>query len=611
MTQYTPVCKNIVTNLDEFGLIVGLKRNTGESLVSYRDRILLHTKNPPTSTVEGLRNGISNLFELTDNLVLSLSLKPIASNHTISTSVSVTDTILYDSELTLTAGLLAGKTLQIGTNKWVIKNNTTTSIEVINTASIIQSDWRNKPYYVYPGNPKVDLKPGRLILYSDYIDTDTYYVDLDIEFLENEIHYLFELVAYINRHSTYWAAELSSDDYKYYLVKTLYPQTNIKNVTEHVTTNPVRKLEYGDIVSKSLTCNNTDVLITEIDDVNMLLNNENQTTGSYHLYDVDPNNQSTVVVPYIDHQLPDLVLHSRFNNSTYNYEVYQENEVGIDTITRDLHALTHWDESGFFYFTSIGTKSYRTHKLQASAYTNTLHSQLSYIAAFERVGSVIYNATNKISLTVNQTGTGFTCDFVHPFVGYLYEIKGFRKGLKEIIKTGITGTSITLNFSEYLIDSSVLFVQVFYIDATTYNLVPHTSYNISPTSRAITINFNETLSGNYRIVIGCNDNVPFNNYRSTWGDYFVDYAKGTLYTHSANNTGARLSYQYSTTPYYVRSNDIIVYNIGNEDFLRSKSSKTEQIEYTQYINKLIREDSQKELYEIVNELYGKSQRWGE
>jgi len=69
MSTYTPVAFSVPTGLDEQGLRLGLYRLDGESLTSFRRRLLLETRQPSSPTESGFLHSISRKVGAFDELV--------------------------------------------------------------------------------------------------------------------------------------------------------------------------------------------------------------------------------------------------------------------------------------------------------------------------------------------------------------------------------------------------------------------------------------------------------------------------------------------------------------------------------------------------------------
>jgi hypothetical protein len=169
--RYFPEKFNTVTSADEIGMLQDIERISGESLLSYKKRILESSTKISNSSYSGLINGINRELGLSQKEVVEVNLKKLLKGNISDPLITHTELIISDNryyegiidgiQTTLVEdkitdhvsiwpeNYLAGLTLTMGGIEYAIRSNTTNVITLdrkpivshINDTYIIRAAW--------------------------------------------------------------------------------------------------------------------------------------------------------------------------------------------------------------------------------------------------------------------------------------------------------------------------------------------------------------------------------------------------------------------------------------------------------------------------------------
>lgn len=121
--RYVPEKFNVITSADDIGAILDLSRITGESLFSYKKRILESSERLANSSYQGLINGINRELGLTRKDVLQIDLKPVIAGNLTHQDITynidtITDNRSYTGTIDGINVLAAGNTFTTNVHIW-------------------------------------------------------------------------------------------------------------------------------------------------------------------------------------------------------------------------------------------------------------------------------------------------------------------------------------------------------------------------------------------------------------------------------------------------------------------------------------------------------------
>ena len=333
--RYIPEKKNIITNLDDLGLLLDMPRIEGENLASYRDRLMSGSNKQSSSTYDGLINAINRELGLKREEVIEVDIKKMELfklgngdslvERVLTSGSELSGEIGIDAEIeegglvlkkkTLADGELRGKTI-IFSNGFSsdIKENTATKLFFsgqVQTHSglgfVIQSKWKRNKYvgyslyssidrknilrntenqleldgkllykqddvlFVAVDSPRIEVNSAEVILYKNYVNEENFQLDIQIDLQEKGKHYR-NIIDEINQSQFFVAKDLCPMGEQRQAFTLKKTDSDIDVFNELVPPSKFFKLKNKNIKDSSLSFSETGVFLRETTELEQIKN---------------------------------------------------------------------------------------------------------------------------------------------------------------------------------------------------------------------------------------------------------------------------------------------------------------------------------------------------